>query len=99
MAKKYIDAEKLERHFENCICEAYNTNGVTEDFEIALKATKNQPAADVQEVVRCKDCKHLKYDRDFTTGRYCSLRNVNGGKYCKDDDFCSYGKRKDGNER
>ena len=56
-------------------------------------------SADVQEVVRCKDCKHLKYDRDFTTGRYCSLRNVNGGKYCKDDDFCSYGKRKDGNER
>ena len=53
----------------------------------------------VQQVVRCKDCKHLKYDRDFTTGRYCSLRNVNGGKYCKDDDFCSYGKRKDGNER
>lgn len=56
MAKKYIDAEKLERHFENCICEAYNTNGVTEDFEIALKATKNQPAADVQEV------KHGKWE-------------------------------------
>ena len=53
----------------------------------------------VQQVVRCKDCKHLKYDRDFTTGRYCSLRNVNGGKYCKDDDFCSYGKRMDGDKR
>lgn len=63
------------------------------DLETTLES------ADVQEVVRCKDCKHLKYDRDFTTGRYCSLRNVNGGKYCKDDDFCSYGKRKDGNER
>ena len=50
MAKKYIDAQKLERHFENCIDEVRNTNGVTEDFEIALIATKNQPAADVQEV-------------------------------------------------
>ena len=63
MAKKYIDAEKLERHFENCICEAYNTNGVTEDFEIALKATKNQPSADVQEV---KHGHWIKTD-DFTT--------------------------------
>ena len=51
------------------------------------------------EIVRCKDCKHLKYDRDFTTGRYCSLRNVNGGKYCKDDDFCSYGARMDCDKR
>ncbi len=50
MTKKYIDAEKLERHFENCIDEVRNTNGVTEDFEIALTATKNQPAIDVQEV-------------------------------------------------
>lgn len=54
MTKKYIDAEKLERHFERCIDEVINTNGVTEDFEIALKATKNQPAEDVQEVRRGK---------------------------------------------
>lgn len=47
---RYIDAEKLEQHFEYCISEAYNTNGVTEDFEIALKATKNQPTADVAPV-------------------------------------------------
>lgn len=47
---RYIDAEKLEQHFEYCISEAYNTNGVTEDFEITLKATKNQPTADVAPV-------------------------------------------------
>lgn len=55
-------------------------------------------AEDVVKVVRCKDCKYLKYDRDFITGRYCSLRNVNGGKYCNDDDFCSYGEKMDGEE-
>lgn len=86
MAKKYIDAEKLERHFENCICEAYNTNGVTEDFEIALKATKNQPAADVQEVVRCKDCKH---------NGYCTVQDY---VMFKDDNYCSRGIRTDGEE-
>ena len=53
---------------------------------------------DVVKVVRCKDCKYLKYDRDFITGRYCSLRNVNGGKYCNDNDYCSYGERMDGDE-
>ncbi len=65
MAKKYIDAEKLERHFENCIDEVRNTNGVTEDFEIALTATKNQPAADVQEV------RHARWKR-VASEYYCS---------------------------
>ena len=87
MAKKYIDAEKLERHFENCICEAYNTNGVTEDFEIALKATKNQPAVDVQEVVRCKDCM-------FRVTCYIRHEDVIRSEY----GFCSRGARMDGKE-
>ena len=54
-----------------------------------------QPTADVVEVVRCKDCKYLRFDKDFMTGRYCSLRNVNGGLFCEDNDFCSYGERAD----
>lgn len=91
MAKKYIDAEKLERHFENCICEAYNTNGVTEDFEIALKATKNQHAADVQEVVRCKDCKY--YDMQNC---YCEMFDFDTPS---DDFYCREGERMDGDKR
>ena len=74
-------------------------DGFESNFDEAYEQLERVKTDEVQEVVRCQDCKHLKYDRDFTTGRYCSLRNVNGGKYCKDDDFCSYGKRKDGNER
>ena len=85
MAKKFIDAEKLERHFENCICEAYNTNGVTEDFEIALKATKNQPAADVQEV---------KHGRWF--GTVCTNCGESTSDYY-DCDYCPHcGARMDG---
>ena len=51
-----------------------------------------QPAADVVEVVRCKDCKYRDTPDCFIggyddTGLYVS--------YTKDNDFCSYGKRKE----
>jgi hypothetical protein len=55
-----------------------------------------EPSADVTKVVRCKDCKYRHPDPDFASKKYCSLRNVNGGLFCEDNDFCSYGKRKDG---
>lgn len=50
------------------------------------------PAADVVPVVRCKDC---KYNRG-------SKKCLNPDSFFavpKDDDFCSYGERKDGGER
>lgn len=99
--KEYIERDEVLQKISRMIeyCKKDNkVNGLTALFQ-AADAVIDCKSAYVQEVVRCKDCKYLKYDRDFTTGRYCSLRNVNGGKYCKDDDFCSYGKRKDGNER
>ena len=100
MAKKgYIDAYKCREAFYNDVLSILSDDTTNDRANEIIEVFDSLPSADVQEIVRCKDCKHLKYDRDFTTGRYCSLRNVNGGKYCKDDDFCSYGKRKDGNER
>lgn len=61
---------------------------MTEDFEIALKATKNQPAADVQEVVRCKDCNY--YDMQNC---YCEMFDFDTPS---DDFYCSDGERMDG---
>ena len=47
------------------------------------------------EVVRCKDCKHLEKDPGLRYDkRMCLMRGGEYG-YCKDDDFCSYGERKD----
>ncbi|MGM9669741.1 MAG: hypothetical protein ACI3VZ_08325 [Faecousia sp.] len=51
------------------------------------------PTVDAVEVVRCRDCKWAEYGKDFEP--YC-----NHWKSClyadiKDDDFCSYGERKD----
>ena len=52
------------------------------------------PTADVVEVVRCVECKHRIYDEDFVSGHYCVKRPSNGGYFCDDDDFCSYGERR-----
>ena len=43
--------------------------------------------------VRCKDCKWAEYGKDYET--YCN--HWKSGLYAniKDDDFCSYGERKD----
>ena len=56
------------------------------------------PAVDAVEVVRCKDCKHngtwqchMEYDE------YHPEADIHHEMH-GDDDFCSYGKRKDGVE-
>ena len=66
---------------------------LSEEFEIVGDAFFAEP------VVRCKDCKH----RDKPTwmnGYYCGNPNYGmaSGVELRDDDFCSYGERKD-NER
>ena len=52
------------------------------------------PAADVAPVVRCKDCTHTTLYKD-SEGLYCT--NICGlFTRVMDDDYCSYGERKDG---
>ena len=46
------------------------------------------PAVDAVEVVRCKDCKCFKENKDWR--RHCCLF----GAIVDGDDFCSYGERK-----
>ena len=52
---------------------------------------QNLPAADVVEVVRCKNCR-------FFSGRqecYCHAADENGTPiFVRENDFCSYGQRK-----
>ena len=45
------------------------------------------------DIVFCKECRHRINDDDFQEGHICLKRRANGGKYCKDNDFCSYGER------
>ena len=58
---------------------------------MAISKLKETPAADVVEVVRCKDC-------IYHIAEYCT-RDIKGRTnmfYMTADDFCSYGERKDG---
>lgn len=53
-------------------------------IEMVLEPLNNMPAADVVEVVRCKDCKYKERER-------CGLTRYTVREY----DFCSYGERKE----
>lgn len=50
-------------------------------------AIKEVPAADVVEVVRCKDCRYFDVIIDCCTNELAMHS-------CHADDFCSYGERK-----
>lgn len=63
--------------------------------KISLVACVNSmPAADVVPVVRCKDCKRFENVEYYPDGskNICRLFH----RQMQDNDFCSYGERKDG---
>lgn len=67
----------------------------------AKRVLADIPAADVAPVVRCKDCKwFIKNNNDEWWGcwLYHTIKVVPEDAP-KPDDFCSYGERKDGDER
>jgi hypothetical protein len=91
---EYIKRSAVFEQFDNAdadVCETDDFGGV--DYGFGMKNIKELinaiPAADVVEVVRCKDC---KYNRG-------SKKCLNPDSFFavpKDDDFCSYGERKEG---
>ena len=64
-----------------------NVEDVTADI---INELFTAPAADVIEVVRCKDCKH--YDPYDQTERFYCYDGIGG---CLPNDFCSYGERRE----
>lgn len=66
--------------------------GARNQYDCDRLAVETAPTVDAVPVVRCKDCKHHHYDRSNIP--YCSEGDYAYG--WKDDDFCSYGERKDG---
>lgn len=55
------------------------------------------PTADVEEVVRCKNCKHEHTDPFCQM--WCRLhRKHEGERLVEENHFCSYGERKDGKD-
>ena len=84
MAKEFVERETLLDVIRNNVAPMY--------YKDCLKCIAEAPAADVVEVVRCDDCER-RYEND--NGEYvCSYTEC----LCADDDFCSYGVRRDNDE-
>lgn len=85
---KYIDRAALFNSLTNA-------KTVAEVFA----AIQDAPAADVAEVVRCKDCKWLeKWHKElppYDTGLYCTRPNQQSMNLLPTD-YCSYGEAKHG---
>lgn len=81
---RLIDADALEKDTEWC---AYD-DGFTSYSDFCIK---NAPTVDAVPVVRCKDCKWFGL-----VG--CAIQIVDDTDRPSEDDFCSFGERKGGDE-
>lgn len=90
---EYIEREKAIQFVNQNICH-FNGETTLSCVEICLKAA---PAADVVEVVRCKDCEYRGWVQEPCHGKsvhYCKIHD----NCITENDFCSYGKRKEAGE-
>ena len=88
MSKEYIEREALIKAIANdCLELVYYTK------EDAIQSVKASPAADVVEVVRCRDCKH-SYRLDNAKEEYDCAKISAFAKFFPGDHFCGYGERK-----
>ena len=69
------------------ILDDYYLVGIMAGVKYAMGKAENAPSVDAVEVVRCKDCKHCTEIGLPRCRR--TRRNI------LDDDFCSYGERRD----
>lgn len=93
--KEYIEREAAIKAIENdCLELVYYTK------EDAIQCVRAIPAADVTEVVRCRECVHWKPTGSKAGNSFSDMEYIGGcefTKYCRrESDFCSYGERKGG---
>ena len=91
----YIDVKQAKAHLLACLAKYPSS------FSFGLMSAVHEicslPTADVEEVVRCKDCKHFTIeDGDYYGWCRCPriLTNYNGEIYPEENFFCSYGERR-----
>ena len=105
MAKEYIEREAAKRELLSWAVSINHPEYLMRDD--ALHVIDSIPAADVAEVVRCRECKYwgdeagkLQHSDGVLFAR-CKVHNylIDGrhtGWCPTENDFCSYGERKDG---
>ena len=100
--KKYINADLLKSELCNFLAEEDIKSNERYYWEI-FDIINSQPAADVEKVVRCKDCKHwsnievdYKGEPIKTNNGECQCPQWDNEYYwyvTTENDFCSYGER------
>ena len=88
MVKKFIDAEILIDELSASCMPIFEKgiSGILGDEQSIADVIREQPSADVQEVVRCKDCKYfLKYK----SSNECFCYKGDLLSIVKPDDYCS----------
>lgn len=91
---EYIEREELIARLQK-VCVTDDTFGMGIQFgtENAINCIKEAPAADVVEVVRCKECKWCVNIGDGQ--RYCMWHsNSDDRVFVLKEYFCSYGERR-----
>ena len=82
---EYIEREALIQQMADNFRQGVWDGCSCGEYRIAEDTILEAPAADVTEVVRCKDCK-------YHNAPPCPMRlSLN---WTKDNDFCSYGERR-----
>ena len=96
--KRLIDANALNRKKKYSF---QTVGGCFPKSEWFIKADDlfSAPTVDAVEVVRCKDCKWYKEGKYLAPNKFCYRLKDRSGEHIgynfSDDDFCSYGERKD----
>ena len=94
--KRLIDANALKIAFkcrEMADIDMYGGCHIAECFQgyEANEIVDKMPTVDAVEVVRCKDCK-MRCPESVCIAKHCTLSGIP----VDDDDFCSYGERREG---
>ena len=99
---RYIDADSIIAKIkaENCDKCNHSERCFYCDFDKALMLLEEADDADVEEVVRCKDCKWYQESRILPPNKFCfrlkhPVEDRQIGYNFSPDDFCSYGERKE----
>ena len=96
---RLIDADALiADHCDGCNYMETHLCSLEDPVCGAVQCIVEAPTIDAVEVVRCKDCKYYRPGKHFTDINFCQRLPYyaqKGGLNTADDDFCSYGERKE----
>jgi hypothetical protein len=106
MSKEYIERNALLSDISETVIfsgKPGHTSAEARGAHKVISRIREAPAADVVEVVRCRECRHYTLAPSYNglpSDLYCKVWDVDDyyEAVTAPDDYCSYGERKDGKE-